>query len=219
MVSLNDRGINQINAYAREHFGGVVECRLTPGKGRTVHALRSFKTGDIILEESPIHMVQAEPASEAFRKVEELCKQHDFEMDFEPLWYWCALRSLTESQCQGAHHGGWAPLSDECQRRLLLLHHEDESIESYPGKAAELLSTTLAPGTSPSLIDALTQVWVLNSFEHSEEPPGYSTYFYSSFMSHSCYPNAMWHESGDNHVVRARRSIDVGDEVCIAYLS
>jgi len=37
-------------------------------------------------------------------------------------------------------------------------------------------------------------------------------------MSHSCFPNAVWYYDGADHVLRARRDIRAGDEVCISYL-
>merc|ERR1712216_226788 len=76
-------------------------------------------------------------------------------------------------------------------------------------------------------IDRLTQVWLLNAFQHSETPAGYAVYFLSSFMSHSCCPNASWmrpmrghpdRESG-HHDLRASRRIAPGEEICISYLS
>jgi hypothetical protein len=76
----------------------------------------------------------------------------------------------------------------------------------------------LVPNCDPLVLERLTQIWVLNCFEYSDNPTGYSVYFFSSFMSHSCYPNAVWHYTGSDHVLRARRNIKVGDEVCIAYL-
>jgi hypothetical protein len=76
----------------------------------------------------------------------------------------------------------------------------------------------LVPNCDPVILERLTQVWVLNCFEYSDSPTGYSVYFFSSFMSHSCFPNAVWHYTGSDHVLRARRNIKVGDEVCIAYL-
>eukprot|EP00931_Biecheleriopsis_adriatica_P050869 TRINITY_DN29485_c0_g1_i1.p1 TRINITY_DN29485_c0_g1~~TRINITY_DN29485_c0_g1_i1.p1 ORF type:complete len:305 (+),score=50.89 TRINITY_DN29485_c0_g1_i1:613-1527(+) len=41
----------------------------------------------------------------------------------------------------------------------------------------------------------------------------------SSFMSHSCYPNAVWHYDEDDFVLRARSDIEAGDEVTVSYLS
>mmetsp|Transcript_58286 Transcript_58286/g.161257 ORF Transcript_58286/g.161257 Transcript_58286/m.161257 type:complete len:298 (+) Transcript_58286:60-953(+) len=37
-------------------------------------------------------------------------------------------------------------------------------------------------------------------------------------MSHSCYPNAVWYYAVADHVLRCRKAIKVGDEVCISYL-
>merc|ERR1712061_973757 len=71
----------------------------------------------------------------------------------------------------------------------------------------------------PLALEQLLRVWILNCFEHSEAPLGYSTYFLSSFMSHSCFPTAVWYYEGDDFVLRARTDIEAGDEITLSYLS
>lgn len=205
-------GVDHINAHGREHFGGILECHWTDRKGRIVHATRAWTQGEVILEEPPCHIVQEDDNSKAFRKLKQMCKKHKF--DYEPLWYWCALKSLTKDQLDGAYEGGWESATPLQQKNLLLLHHE----VSDAGRESKMMVEELVPNCDPMMLERLTQVWVLNCFEYSDSPTGYSVYFFSSFMSHSCYPNAVWHYTGTNHVLRARRDIKVGDEVCIAYL-
>ena len=210
-------GLAQIAAYGKQHHPQL-EPRQSPQKGRTLHATKALRQGEQILVEGPLHSVQACAQSPAFKKLRRICKQYPDDFDFEPLWYWCALRSLTAKQLKGAHEGGWPVVAEDVQTRLLLLHHEDESLESKPGSSSRILVREMAPAADPDIIDRLTQVFVLNGFDYTDEPKGYCTYFYSSFMSHSCFPNAFWHYDGDNHVVRAREDIACGDEVCITYL-
>jgi hypothetical protein len=205
-------GVDHINAHGREHFGGILECGWTDAKGRIVHATRSWQQGEVILVESPLHIVQEDVSNKAFRKLQKMCKNNKF--DYEPLWYWCALKSLTKEQLEGAYEGGWDPATPLQQKNLLLLHHE----VTDAGRESCMMVEELVPNCDPMILERLTQVWVLNCFEYSDHPTGYSVYFFSSFMSHSCYPNAVWHYTGSDHVLRARRNIKVGDEVCIAYL-
>lgn len=68
-------------------------------------------------------------------------------------------------------------------------------------------------------LERLLSVWLLNCFEHSEEPVGFSTFFLPSFLSHSCRPNCMWHYKADDFVLRARQDIAEGDEVTVSYLA
>lgn len=208
-------GVVHINAYCKKHFKGVLECRWTENKGRVVHAVREFAVGEEILVEPPLHVVQEDDVSAAFNKVKELCSDRAGDMDYEPLWYWCALQSLTQAELKGAREGGWQGTDEATQKNLLLLHHEE--VEE-PGAAAKILAQELAPSADPMVLERLIQIWVLNCFEYSDSPQGYSTYFYSSFMSHSCFPNAVWYYDGTDHALRARRAIKVGDEVCISYL-
>jgi len=209
-------GVAHINEYGRRHFQGCLTCSWTELKGRVVHAARDFTQGDIILAEPPLHVVQEDGQAEAFKKVQQLCKQFEDDFDYEPLWYWCALRSLTDKQLEGSKAGGLKGVDPGVQKNLLLLHHEEPAA---PSSAASILAKELAPGADAMLIERLIQIWVLNCFEYSDNPQGYSTYFFSSFMSHSCFPNAIWHYQDDDHVLRARRDIKVGDEVCISYLT
>mmetsp|Transcript_104211 Transcript_104211/g.222741 ORF Transcript_104211/g.222741 Transcript_104211/m.222741 type:complete len:482 (-) Transcript_104211:95-1540(-) len=208
-------GVTHINQHGKDNFQGVLECRWTEMKGRILHATREFRQGEVILAEAPLHIVQEQDDAPAFRKLKALCEKHQDDFDYDPLWYWCALQSLTKEQIKGAKHGGWAGAAPEVQRNLLLLHHEDVK---EAGSASEILVRDLATNADAKLIERLTQIWVLNCFEYSDNPQGFSTYFFSSFMSHSCFPNAVWHYTGTDHVLRARRDIRIGDEVCISYL-
>jgi len=208
-------GVAHINQHAEEHFGGVLACSWTPAKGRILRATKTFQMGEVILVESPLHIVQEQEKSAAFRKLKELCKQRPDDFDYEPLWYWCAIQSLTKDQLKDAAIPGCTGTTPETQHNLRLLHHEKIT---EPSKAAELIASEIAVGADPLVVESLIQIWVLNCFEYSDDPQGYSTYFFSSFMSHSCFPNAVWHYSGADHVLRCRREIKVGDEVCISYL-
>uniref|UniRef100_A0A7S4QJ95 SET domain-containing protein n=1 Tax=Alexandrium monilatum TaxID=311494 RepID=A0A7S4QJ95_9DINO len=208
-------GVAHINAHGEQHHQGVLRCRWTEQKGRILHAARDFAEGEVILVESPLHIVQEDEASPAFKHLQQLCADREDDFDYDPLWYWCALKSLTKEELQGARLGGWAGADAAVQHNLLLLHHEEVS---EPSSSSEVLVKELAPGASPMLVERLTQIWVLNCFEYSDAPQGYSTYFFSSFMSHSCWPNAVWHYAGADHVLRARRAVRAGDEVCISYL-
>ncbi|CAK0894641.1 unnamed protein product [Prorocentrum cordatum] len=211
-------GVAHINEHGREHFAGCLECQWTEDRGRVLYARRGWKRGDVILREAPLHVVQQEEGCAAYRRLVQLCKKHEADFDYEPLWYWCALQSLTAAELEGACEGGWAGASEATQTNLLLLHHEEVV---SPRSAATILAREMAPAASPITIERLTQIWVLNCFEYSDEPEGYSTYFFSSFMSHSCCPNAVWHYTGVDHVLRARRDVQEPPlrRVCISYLA
>jgi len=208
-------GVAHINQHSKEHFQGVLECQWTEHKGRILRATRDIPLGELILTESPLHIAQEAKRINAFKKLKQLCTENGDSFDYEPLWYWCALQSLTKDQLKGAKATGLVGATPEAQYKLLLLHHEPVT---EPCSASDLLVKHLVPSADPILVARLIQIWVLNCFEYSDNPVGYSTYFLSSFMSHSCLPNAVWYYSGADHVLRARRPIKAGDEVCISYL-
>lgn len=209
-------GVALINKHGAEHYKGWLNCSWTEEKGRIVHATRDFKQGEVILIEEPLHIVQEDKKSAAFKKVVQLCRKHESSFDYDPLWYWCALQSLTRRDLKEVKATGLEGTSEETQQKLLLLHHP---LDVTASAAAELLVKELTPNADLIILERLIQIWVLNCFEYSDSPQGYSTYFFSSFMSHSCFPNAFWHYVQNDHLLRARRDIKQGDEVCISYLT
>lgn len=210
-----EAGVQHINKHGKEHFEGVLRCAWTEAKGRILLATRNYAPGEVILTESPLHIVQEDEKSAGFRRLKKICKDYEDDFDYEPLWYWCAVQSLTAEQLQGAKVEGCTGASEETQFNLKLLHHEKVR---EPSAAARILVREMVPRADPVLLERLIQIWVLNCFEYSDNPQGYSTYFFSSFMSHSCWPNAVWHYDGTDHVLRCRREIKIGHEVCISYL-
>mmetsp|Transcript_27781 Transcript_27781/g.78644 ORF Transcript_27781/g.78644 Transcript_27781/m.78644 type:complete len:494 (-) Transcript_27781:167-1648(-) len=206
-----------INEYCREKHRSVVKCSWTPEKGRILLSERAFNTGDIIFREPPLHIVAEQKGNAAFERLQALCVSQSDVLDYKPLWYWTALCSLKRSQLAPSETR-LAPISDDQQRKLLLLYHSEVT---EPSEAAKLLvhDLELAPHLDPLDLERLLQIWILNCFEHSDDPLGYSTYFMSSFMSHSCLPNAVWHYEGDDFVLRARCMIAAQDEISVSYLS
>ncbi|CAK0877009.1 unnamed protein product, partial [Prorocentrum cordatum] len=190
--------------------------------GRVLNARVPFRPGEVIFEERPLHIVTEDSQNEAFKLVRRLCRQDPDNFFQEPLWYWAAVCSLTSEQVQpGPKKGSLPRVTADQQRRLLCLYHEpvDEASE-----AVERLVRELRLNVSAVLLEELLQAWILNCFDHSEAPQGYAAYFGSSFMSHSCQPNAIWHfaegtSTPDTFVLVARRDIASGDEVCISYVS
>eukprot|EP00439_Symbiodinium_sp_Y106_P063729 s2127_g9.t3 len=165
----------------------------------------------MVREEPPLHIVAEDAGNEAFKLVQRLCKAEPSIFDYEPLWYWTALCSLTEEQLSPKPKiGSLKPVTALQQKRLLCLFHEPVEEAS---DAVKKLVKQLGLSTPAVLVEELLQAWILNCFEHSEDPLGYSAYFASSFV------NGIWSEGDDGlHILRARRDIAPGDEVCISYL-
>lgn len=209
-------GVPYINNYCETVHRGVVRCEWTPEKGRILRSGTRFEMGDVIFREPPLHIVAEKPGDPAFEKVKELCRTQSSIFEYEALWYWTALCSLARRQLPP---GGdrLRPIDDDRQRKLLLLYHAEVT---QPSQAATKLVAELGfTELEPLDFERLLQVWILNCFEHSDDPLGYSTYFMSSFMSHSCEPNAVWHYDGDDFVLRARGVLATGDEISVSYLS
>eukprot|EP00933_Yihiella_yeosuensis_P050738 TRINITY_DN48530_c0_g1_i1.p1 TRINITY_DN48530_c0_g1~~TRINITY_DN48530_c0_g1_i1.p1 ORF type:complete len:465 (-),score=57.18 TRINITY_DN48530_c0_g1_i1:84-1478(-) len=217
MSAIESNGVEFINAYVDEHHNGNLECQCTETKGRILVAKRDFCQGEVILEEMPLHIVQEEPFSPSFRALREMCKDQDF--DYEALWYWSALRSLSPEDV-GPLFDSWDLLDGQHQQRLLLLHTGDVD---EPSVEIQCIADYFLPHLGKQgvmKLELLLQAFVHNCFDYSDEPDGYATYFIPSFMSHSCYPAAFWHlgDDGKRYILRARRDIKIGEEVTVSYL-
>eukprot|EP00927_Polykrikos_kofoidii_P065567 TRINITY_DN61303_c0_g1_i1.p1 TRINITY_DN61303_c0_g1~~TRINITY_DN61303_c0_g1_i1.p1 ORF type:complete len:554 (-),score=85.32 TRINITY_DN61303_c0_g1_i1:75-1583(-) len=219
---MDDWRVDDINVACDTQFEGRFRCEVVEGKGRVLKATRAFAQGDVLFEEPPLHIVKAEPGNEAFERICKLCETAPAAFSYKPLWYWAALCSLTEAELvQEADRSALPPppkpLSAERQRELLCLFHEPVHSAS---KGVKKIVRLLGLVVSPVQVEELLQAWILNCFEHSEDPEGYSAYFVSSFISHSCRPNAVWVEGPEAvHIVRARMDIQPGDEISISYIS
>jgi len=216
-TAMADWSIDIINSYCEQLFGGKVLCEVTQDKGRIMIAKAPVARGDLLFSEAPLHIVAEEEENEAFLTVQRLCSDDPEDFDYDPLWYWAALCSLTEDDLRDAPKvGELKPVSVEQQQRLLCLYHGTVTESTV---AVDKIVEELGLKVEPLTVEELLQAWILNCFEHNDDPLAYSAYFASSFISHSCGANAIWTEGEDAlHVLRARENIAVGDEISISYL-
>lgn len=219
-----DGSVEFINHYGLMSHRGCLKCQVVPGKGRTLKAMRDFNPGDVILEEPPLHIVQEEETSAHYQRLLEVCEEYD--LSYEPLWYWCALKSLSatelgRSSCQGVDNSDESTLAPLAEHKRLMLDMLHPGEKREPGEAVRQLIEEFSLNIEPAELERLLQIWVHNTFAYSDEPHGYATYFFPSFMSHSCYPSALWHYSHHDdttYVLRARRHIRRWEEVTVSYL-
>jgi len=189
-------------------------------KGRVLRAGRRYERGTALFVEPPLLLVAEAPENAAFQRVQQVVVSRGFA--HSPLWYWSALCSLTSEDLVACAIS--VPAASIEQQTQLLLLCQPEVNETSPD--ISLLTEELWSAASQSRrravsakLERLLAVWLLNCFEHSEDPVGFSTFFLPSFLSHSCRPNCMWHYNGDDFVLRAREDIAAKDEVTVSYLS
>jgi len=213
------RSVEYISGYCRRRLGGALWCDVSPDKGRILRAGRHFEKGASLFVEPPLLLVAEAPQDPSFDRLRRLVGTGG--LAHAPLWYWSALCSLTAEDLKGCE----VPIpaaSPEQQTQLLLLCHS-ETTEMSPDMVAITKEFWPSQGSGcaelVAKLERLLAVWLLNCFEHSEDPIGFSTFFLPSFISHSCSPNCMWHYSGDNFVLRAREEIAPREEVTVSYLS
>ncbi|OLQ11953.1 hypothetical protein AK812_SmicGene4206 [Symbiodinium microadriaticum] len=204
----------------REAFGdgSAVDCRVSETKGRILVAKSSFAVGELIYVEPPLHIIQEDEACPTYLRLEALASACG--LKYAARWYWYALNCLTASDFDPEPPlPGCCIISEGLQRQLLLLCTPDEKASAVPALRS-LLAELSGPVQAAEKVWKLLQVWKFNSFECGEDPVSSAVYFRTSFHSHDCNPNASWTaNSKDLLELRARRCIDVGEEVTISYLS
>ena len=192
-------------------IASALRCKLVDGKGRTIVTHVGFNAGDLIFNGRPLHVVCEDMSNKTFRMLVGL----KLDLEYEPIWYWCALNSFTEDD--KVNKSDIRLISNEAQKQLLMLYRpESTGISSGVLEIARYIPMT---NVQLEKVEALLQTWKYNCFEHSEAPLGFSTYFLASFFSHSCTPNAIWNESPTSGFsLRARRPISPGEEISISYI-
>jgi len=213
--------VHLINEYSASLHNNNVRCEVSEDKGRVLFSNRNFRPGERIFIQPPLHVVQEDPNSDLFKRIKKASK--DKKLDFEPLWYWCALNTQfnegTQTLPPALAVSGLQRMTPIDQQRFLMLFAPDCQ---EPSDDTKLLMQTLGLSQSLDLVlfEKLLQVWIHNCFEYSDAPLGYSVYFISSFLAHSCLPNCVWHYDDDqNFVLRARTEIPAGRELSVSYLS
>ncbi|KAF4719230.1 hypothetical protein FOZ63_027883, partial [Perkinsus olseni] len=212
---VEETDVEYINGYlAKMHPGAGLQCQVMEGKGRTLTSKKHHEIGDVIFVEPPLHIVCEEADDPDFEEIKKLCDVEG-DMDYDPLWYWCALRSFTDADLPS--NSRITTVAAEVQRRLLLLHRPETTEIS---ESVDRVAKACGLEGKEELLEDLLQVWIHNCFEYQETPTGYSTYFAPAFMSHSCLPNADWvNDPEGNFVLKSRMVVNEGDEICVSYLS
>lgn len=216
-LEMDEADLPYINEYCQQLHKGVVTCEYTQDKGRILRAMQSFKEDQVLYREPPLHIVGEQDGNIAFEELKLVCQSDPKAFEYEPLWYWAALCSLTAKQMP---HGEsrLKHITEEQQRNILLLYRPEVTEPSDAGIRI-VHELGLAGLVDPVIFESLLQTWVFNCFEHSESPLSYSIYFLPSFTAHSCGPNLSWTYDGDDFVVRARQRIEQGAEVTLSYLT
>ncbi|KAF4732733.1 hypothetical protein FOZ62_018012, partial [Perkinsus olseni] len=94
---VEETDVEYINGYlAKMHPRAGLQCQVMEGKGRTLTSKKHHKIGDVIFVEPPLHIVCEEAGDPDFEEIKKLCDVEG-DMDYDPLWYWCSLRSLTDA--------------------------------------------------------------------------------------------------------------------------
>ena len=183
-------------------------------KGRVLLAARSFRAGQLILEEKPLLLVAADGSAATAPQPPALGAATDGSQ-----WsFFCAFRAQPAAVQSTIVDGFFAPVDGEKARALRTL-------------------TAQAGGLQPDEVELFVKVSMIFEFngadvsppagdgerptaEAGDAPEGTALFETACMMSHSCCPNATWHTSAttSHRHVRALRSIACGEELTIDYL-
>lgn len=218
MQQADPHKVGYINDYCWRRVGNALRCDVDPAKGRVLCATQPYKRGSPLFVEPPLLLVAESSEDSSYLQLQRVAGQLNFV--HAPLWYWAALCSLNSDDLVGCKLS-IPNATKEQQKRLMLLccpetHEASADVIALVGEFWPRAGDTQAVATK---LERLLAVWLLNCFEHSEEPLGFSTFFLPSFLSHNCRPNCMWHYEHDDFVLRAREDIAAGDEITVSYLA
>jgi len=195
-----------INSYIEESHEAAFRCRKTKEKGRILLARRSFEAGEVVLEATPLRIVRCEPTNPTYQRLLEWHRTEGCDTALTPIWYWCALKSLTTEDLGPDHkteaQGGWDPMPLGSQELLLKLH---QAPKPHTNRTIQSLAETFVPHLKDvSKLARCLDAWVLNCFDligdddpnvnpETKEQPGHVAVFLPSMLSHSCFPTCVWH--------------------------
>lgn len=97
---LDPQGCNFINDYCNSSHGGGLLCSWLREKGRILTADRDYALGEVLFQEPPLHIVSENKEAKGLVQIQTI--SNDSPLDYESLWYWCAIQSMTEDDLVGA---------------------------------------------------------------------------------------------------------------------
>eukprot|EP00371_Babesia_bovis_P002357 XP_001611004.1 hypothetical protein [Babesia bovis T2Bo] len=208
-------GYVDVEAYSSEQILSLVEIAPAPGKGRCMYTRRAYEPGEIIIIEKPLFAITPDSNSNIWDTLMTLHQEQPLHLP--PLWHHAALVSILEGNEEKLEimKGKWVldndpPVSEDVYRILEVTcaEHRDGSFVYHNGTVI-----------CPNLYQFLLQVWPLNAFAHSTHPQGLVIYDKISYLAHSCDSSATWNHYGEDiFVLRARRKLQIGDELTISYI-
>lgn len=179
-----------------------VQVRHVEGKGRCLYTRNALVPGEVIFIEKPVLVAVPSINPELWELLTELNNETAF--DLPPIWHLAALCSMTQLNEEGYQicMDKWVPDTDR-----------------EPSEDVLRVCSYLDGDVDPQIYERMLLVWRYNSFGHHTETQGLVLYNRISMMAHSCQATACWHYGADDaFVLRARVSLQRGDEITISYI-
>lgn len=188
--------------YSLAQIASRVQVRQVEGKGRCLYTRSFLAPGEVIFIEKPVLVAVPSLNTELWELLTTLNNESAFELP--PIWHLAALCSMTMLEEEGFRicMDKWVP-----------------DTERDPSEDVLRVCSYLEGEIDPHVYERMLLVWRYNSFGHHTETQGLVLYNRISMMAHSCRATACWHYGeGDAFVLRARVSLQRGDEITISYI-
>lgn len=197
-----ETGETSLAPYSLAQIAKRVQVRHVEGKGRCLYTRSSLAPGEVIFIEKPVLVAVPSLNTELWELLTTLNNETAFELP--PIWHLAALCSMTMLEEEGFKicMDKWVP-----------------DTEREPSDDVLRVCSYLEGDIDPIVYERMLLVWRYNSFGHHTETQGLVLYNRISMMAHSCKATACWHYGDDDaFVLRARISLQRGDEITISYI-
>jgi len=175
-MGIDKHSVTYINNYCCGRLGGALQCDTDRTKGRLLRTARNYDCGAKLFVESPLLLVAEAPHDQSFNRLRRLARTCGFV--HAPLWYWSALCSLTAEDMEECEVTIPRASREQQQQLLMLCHPEvNQSSSDVVEIVRDFWPRLQNKAVLEKKMEKLLAVWLLNCFEHSEDPIGFSTFF------------------------------------------
>jgi methylphosphotriester-DNA--protein-cysteine methyltransferase len=190
------------------------EVKKSPSGNLGLFASKSFHTGNVIMQETPIIVLAPSPTSEGESPKPSALVKVPSSID---AWFHGTFRSMVQA---GLCWMKQQEKEEKDEKAILELYFPtnessceyEKDVLKVAEEAAEYLRKTKPENKDWETVEKVMLIWAFNSFERGRIYPKMSR------VNHNCNPNAIIQPDGEAQKLVAAADIAEGDEISISYL-